>query len=261
MAMPYLLAGILVFWLSLYALRSFARANPAALARGLRAGAGALALVFSLLLALRGRLDFAVGLGLLGLWLLATTKKLPRKQAAARLSVEPPFVKGAGSVERPGGASRASGLSRVRSAVVEMEVDHATGVISGTVLAGPDEGKSFDRLSRLQCETLHRLCLRDDPEGARFLEAYLDRRFPGWRAAREAEPDTWGRRPAIAPRQGAMTEEEAYEVLGLRKGATRDDVMRSHRSLIKKLHPDQGGSTDLAARVNEAKDVLMRRHH
>ena len=58
-----------------------------------------------------------------------------------------------------------------------------------------------------------------------------------------------------------MSEDEAYEILGLHKGATRDDVMRSHRSLIKKLHPDHGGPTDLAARVNEAKDVLMRRHH
>jgi hypothetical protein len=142
-----------------------------------------------------------------------------------------------------------------------MELDHATGVISGTVLAGPEEGKSLNRLSRVQCETLRALCLRDDPEGARLLEAYLDRRFPGWRAASKGQPDTWGGRPAVAPRSGAMTEDEAYEVLGLRKGATRDDVVRSHRSLIKKLHPDQGGSTDFAARVNEAKDVLMRRHN
>jgi len=160
-----------------------------------------------------------------------------------------------------GEVPRASGLSRVRSAVIEMELDHATSVISGTILAGPDEGKSLGRLSRLQCETLYRLCLRDDPEGARLLETYLDRRFPGWSATRDDEPDTWGRRAAVAPRLGAMTKDEAYEVLGLHKGATRDDVMRSHRSLIKKLHPDQGGSTDLAARVNEAKDVLMRRHH
>jgi curved DNA-binding protein CbpA len=56
-----------------------------------------------------------------------------------------------------------------------------------------------------------------------------------------------------------MSKDEAYEVLGLQKGASREEVVRSHRSLMKKLHPDRGGTTDLAARVNEAKDVLMRR--
>ena len=61
-------------------------------------------------------------------------------------------------------------------------------------------------------------------------------------------------------RNAAMSEDEAYEVLGLRKGASREDISRAHRTLMKKLHPDQGGSTNLAARVNEAKDVLMRRH-
>lgn len=253
--MPYILAGFLVVWLSLYALRSFVQVNPAVLMHFLNWGTAATVLGLALLLALRGQLGFAVGLGLVGFWLLATAKKnAVQKRPAPKSLADRPLARG-------GSTPRASGLSRVRSAVIEMELDHATGVISGTILAGPDEGKSLDRLSRLQCETLHRLCLRDDPEGARFLEAYLDRRFPGWRAARDDEPDTWGRRPAVAPRPGAMTEDEAYEVLGLQKGATRDDVMRSHRSLIKKLHPDQGGSTDLAARVNEAKDVLMRRHH
>ncbi len=235
--MPYILAGLVVFWLILSALRAFARANPTALVQAVRMSVGGVALLLAAFLLLRGGIDVALPLGGFGAWLLAN---------------------------RSGGwfgGKGAGASSRVRSAMIEMELDLASGAVRGVVLAGADEGKSLDEMSRPQCEALYRLCLRDDPDGARLLEAYFDRRFPGWRAAGDAWGDARGQQAHAAPRPGVMSEDEAYEVLGLHKGASRDDVVRSHRSLIKKLHPDHGGSTDLAARVNEAKDVLMRRHH
>jgi DnaJ-domain-containing protein 1 len=77
----------------------------------------------------------------------------------------------------------------------------------------------------------------------------------GWREYAQGGAGA-GARPADG---GKMTEREAYQILGLQPGARPEEINRAHRSLIKKLHPDQGGTTYLAARINEAKDVLLRR--
>jgi hypothetical protein len=194
---------------------------------------------------LRGRIDIALGLLGLGFWL-----NKPARQP------------GSGFGFGFAGTRKAKRVSRVRSAMIEMELDHASGAMSGTVLAGPDEGTSLDQLSQMRCLKLFDRCLADDHEGARLLEAYFDRRFAGWREAADRTSDP-GRAEASGGRSGRpgfMSEDEAHEVLGLSKRATRDEITRAHRALMKKFHPDHGGSTDFAARVNEAKDVLMRRH-
>ena len=232
------ISAMVVLW---YASNLFARANPAKLARALRPVGGVGALLIAALLVVRGHVEVAVGLGGLGLYLLGYN------QAPGWLS----------GLRRAGGGGR---VSRVRSALIEMELHHDSGAMQGTVLGGVYDGRRLDQLTRPQCEELVALCRRDDPDGARLLEAYLDRRFPGWRPAGESDRDTGGGEARGQVFSGPMTEKEAYEILGLAKGASREDITRAHRALMKKLHPDHGGTTNLAARVNEAKAVLMRRH-
>jgi len=88
--------------------------------------------------------------------------------------------------------------------------------------------------------------------------ADLDRREPAWRDHVQGDPAARPGGPSWSP--GKMSEEEAYQVLCLQPSASAEEIGRAHRALMKKLHPHQGGSTYLAARVNEAKDVLLRRH-
>lgn len=75
-----------------------------------------------------------------------------------------------------------------------------------------------------------------------------------WRASR---PDQVGGGSA-QPRPGSMSVEEAYKVLGLRPGASAAEVQRSYHRLMRQVHPDAGGSDWLAARINQARDVLLR---
>lgn len=146
---------------------------------------------------------------------------------------------------------------RTRSRLIVMGRDPATGRLQGSVLSGSDTWTPLERLTLAQCVALLETCRRGDPAGASLLEPYLDGRFPGWRAAEEVDGDPRDRRARFTSR---MSEDEAYQVLGLPRGATRDEIVRSHRAAMKKWHPDQGGSADLAARANEAKEVLLRRH-
>ena len=244
--MPFLIAGLLLLWFASIGLKTFVRMNPATLARAMRRIGGIAALLLALFLMVRGRFDIAIGLGGLGYWLIK----------GRRFSI---FDGLRGFVGSQSGARR---VSRVRSPMIEMELDHATGAMTGSVLAGPDEGTSLEQLSWPRCLALFRRCTRDDLEGARLLEAYFDRRFAGWRQAAHEGGDARSGGPGGENRRmaGAMSEDEAHEVLGLGKRASREEITRAHRALMKKLHPDHGGSTNLAARVNEAKDVLLRRH-
>ncbi len=227
-----------VWWLS----KVFARANTALIARAVKVVGGVLALGAAGVLGLKGRIDMALLLAGLASWLLGWSI-LP--------NIFPSWNQGRGATPTPGR------VSRVRSAMIEMELDHDSGTMDGTVLAGALAGRRLESLDETALMTLYEGCRRQDPDGVRLLEAYLDRRFAGWRQNAHADTDPG---PRAQARSGAMTEQEAYQILGLEPGAGADDIRRAHRALMKKLHPDQGGSTYLAARVNEAKEILLSQH-
>ena len=146
--------------------------------------------------------------------------------------------------------------STVRTAALEMELDHDTGGLEGIVLAGRHEQKTLGSMTLRQLKELYK-DLADDSESRQLLETYLDGRFPVWR--NDAKADS-GDRHGVAPGSGPMTKEEAYKVLGLEAGATSADIRKAHRRLMQRLHPDLGGTSFLAARINEAKDVLLSNH-
>lgn len=146
--------------------------------------------------------------------------------------------------------------SMVRTAALEMELDHDTGALEGLVLAGSAEGKTLGSMELEELRQVHRE-LSPDVDSLRLLETYLDSRFPVWRHDAHADD---GEGLGIAPRTRAMTKEEAYKVLGLQAGAAAADIRKAHRRLMQRLNPDVKRSSFLAARIDEAKDVLLSDH-
>jgi DnaJ-class molecular chaperone len=98
-------------------------------------------------------------------------------------------------------------------------------------------------------------CEQSDPQAAQLLDAYMNRRFADWNEANSSGDNSNGKTRGMS--DGPISREEAYEILGLESGAGKLEIRRAHRKLMKKLHPDQGGSTYLAAKINEAKDLLL----
>ena len=240
--MPTLIAGVVAVVLLYSLLQMFRAANPAVLARFVKIGGGVVALAVAAFTGLRGELAVAIPLGIFG---------------AGLLGWAPFGTAGFGNIGAMfgSGTQRSAGQSsRVRSQFIDMSLDHQSGQLRGQIVDGPNAGHSLDEFDLPQ---LLAMAPGFDAESIALLESYLDRRFPAWR--QNAQGNGTGGQRRTAP-GGKMTDQEAYQILGLQPGATRDDIGRAHRSLMKKLHPDQGGSTYLAARVNEAKDTLLRTH-
>lgn len=233
--MGYFLGGLVVLGLLIVLGRLFVSTDPRTLVRLIRYGVGFAMIGTGGVMALAGR--FGLGLVLVAGGISAIS--------LGRI----------GPIDL-GGHGRTPGTgSRVRSRYVRMQLDHDTGVLSGEVTSGTFTGKGLDELSHIDLLAF-RQEVSGDGESLALVEAYLDRRMPGWRDDIEEETAAGGGAGGAAG-GGPMTRQQAYEILGLSPRAGKAEIRAAHRRLMKRVHPDQGGSTFLAAKINEAKDLLL----
>ena len=232
--MSWLILGTSLVIGGLLLLRWFVGADPKTVIRVLRWTGLGFALVVVVFLMISGRFSWLwiAALGLLP-WI-SRFRMLQRMARSAR------------------GPSRGR-QSRVDTRFVAMSLDHDTGDMDGDVLEGRFSGQ---RLSDMPLDDVLDLLAEAsvDPQSGSVLQAYLDKMHGDtWRERAEAG----GQHYSASPAAGPMTAEEAYRVLGLEPGATDEDIRRSHRDLMKRMHPDHGGSDYLAAKINEAKETLL----
>jgi DnaJ domain len=230
-----LLGGIAILFGLLLLGYLFVNADPAHLARSLKWGGIALgaAAVIGLLVLTEGR-------GIALLLLLLALRPLWRRLMSMMGGVGGPSTGRSSAAETP---------------FLRMTLDHDTGSMTGTVLRGRFAGMRLDELRPPELLALLRECRAEDEEGARLLEAYLDRVRSNWHdemAGEEAHREP----PAGSP---DVTVEEAYAILGLQPGADAEAIREAHHRLMKQLHPDHGGTDYLAGKINRARDVLLHR--
>ena len=211
-------------------------ADPKTLARILRISAFGICAVAAAFLLFTGR--FALGLPL-AFVAAAFLRRWALPRLGPRLSQSP-------------GRSPGS-TSNVETVYLRLELDHDSGAMRGEVLQGTYAGRDLSALNHEQLMELLAECQRHDGESAQILEAYLDRSHgPEWHQQTDGNGDEQ-RQASVGP----MTMEEAREVLGLESNPSPNDIREAHKRLMLKMHPDKGGSSYLAAKINQAKDILL----
>jgi hypothetical protein len=229
----YLLGGFAVLSGFLLLVYLFVNADPARLARGLKVTGIVIAVAAVATLAISGRLAaILMPLAMLMPLLIRVRSLLDRYR--------PPAT---------------GQTSTVATAFLRMTLDHDTGSMEGTILRGRFAGMRLDELGAADLLALLRECRAEDEEGARLLEAYLDRVQPQWRE--ELAGERAGGGAGARSTSGDMSVDEAYAILGLSAGADAEAIKEAHRRLMVKLHPDHGGSDYLATKINRARDVLL----
>ncbi len=240
--MTYLLLGFGLVLLLYVALNAYANASPQSLLRAIKWVVAGFAALVALFLIATGRF------GLLWVVLMGALPWISR-------------IGNLASIWRNLKGPSAGQSSTVRTAMLAMSLDHDSGRMDGVVLTGPYKDRRLADMPLPELQDLLNQAVIDDPKSVELLEAYLDREYPGqWRGFESQNAggsDNTSGAGTSNRRGGPMDRAEALALLGLDEGATEEEIRSAHRRMMKTAHPDAGGSDYLAARINEAKDVLL----
>ena len=156
----------------------------------------------------------------------------------------------------PGSANR----SQVTTRTLKMTLDHGSGTMDGEVLESTLAGRQLQTLSLDELKELYQYCNQHDPEAARLLMSFITReRSDTWDGHTDDESGSQhsgGSQPGTGG-SSAMDKQEAMALLGLEEPISRKEITQAHRSLMGKFHPDKGGNTYLATKLNTARDLLL----
>jgi hypothetical protein len=214
----------------------FLRAEPRQILRALRWGGLAVAAIIAVALVAAGQFQLLYVLAVFLVPWIMRARSLRNRMKTAR-------------------GPTAGQASEVRTRFVVMQLDHDTGRMDGIVREGPFAGRRLSGLRLEEVVSIYRDALAADRASAQVLQAYLERMHGDtWRRGGEESRD---KAEAGTAGGGAMSAAEARSVLGVGPGATDTEIKQAHRRLMKQFHPDRGGSDYLAARINEAKEVLL----
>ncbi|WP_223420974.1 J domain-containing protein [Tateyamaria pelophila] len=143
--------------------------------------------------------------------------------------------------------------SQVRSAHLEMSLDHETGVIDGRILTGNLQGQILSDLERQDLLRFY-IEIQADADTVKLLETFLDSAHPDWRDHMEERTT---RDEAASPLSEKLSRDEAFRLLGLEEGSSAEEIREAYHRLIKRVHPDRGGSAALTAQITEARNKLL----
>ena len=237
----YWVLGVAVFAGLLLAGRWFINAEPKQILKILKWVVFVVLISNIGFLALTGRLGWALmSLPVLFPWFM-------RARAVTRAA------KNFSRMSRSRAGSGSGQSSDVNTQYLRMSLDHDSGQMTGDVIAGPFMGRHLDNLSMTELITLLGQLAEQDEESAQVLTVYMDRVHPDWR---DQAKDYAGAAGAGSG-SSAMSRDEAYQVLDLETGASEEEIRQAYKRLMANLHPDKGGSSYLAAKINQAKDILL----